>query len=81
MPGVCPERGATIAALFKGKGLSMATTESTTSQPDKVSLPTLTAMVVGSMIGSGSSCFRGASVSRPVWPAPSSPGPSPAPEC
>ena len=31
----------------------MATTESQTAQDDKVSLPTLTAMVVGSMIGSG----------------------------
>mgnify|MGYP000951913830 CR=1 FL=1 len=31
----------------------MATTESQTTQNDKVSLPTLTAMVVGSMIGSG----------------------------
>ena len=31
----------------------MATTESPTTQSDKVSLPTLTAMVVGSMIGSG----------------------------
>ncbi len=31
----------------------MATTDSPTTQSDKVSLPTLTAMVVGSMIGSG----------------------------
>ena len=31
----------------------MATKESAATQSDKVSLPTLTAMVVGSMIGSG----------------------------
>ena len=31
----------------------MATKESAVTQSDKVSLPTLTAMVVGSMIGSG----------------------------
>ena len=50
-------------------------------QTNKVSLPTLTAMVVGSMIGSGVFCCRAGSAPRPACSARSSRGPLPAPEC
>ena len=49
----------------------MTTTDSPPAKADdKVSLPTLTAMVVGSMIGSGVFLFCGASAPRPEWPEP-----------
>ena len=54
------------------------TTEVVQDTQDKLSLPALTAMVVGSMVGAGVSPFRNASRARPASTAQSSPGSSPA---
>jgi arginine:ornithine antiporter / lysine permease len=55
----------------------MTATQQPEKVTDKVSLPTLSAMVVGSMMGPGSFCCRGASAPRQASLGRSSPGPSP----
>jgi hypothetical protein len=52
-----------------------------TTAPAKMTLPTLTAMVVGSMVGAGCFSYRLGSPDRPASPAPSSRGWSPVQAC